>query len=94
MVQQFDALAFELERDAKFQQTHSPQLEISNAYNYSEGINYFYVHVGDLEIGQYYKDPWGACWYWKSSITGDQAHCPNKAIALSNIQRIWMGWCR
>lgn len=92
MVQEFNAIAFETEREQKFKQSRSIKLEISSYHNYFEGITYQQVYAGDLEIGEYYRHPWGSGWYWRSSITGDKAHCPNKAIALSNIQRHWMRW--
>ena len=94
MVQQFDAIAFEEDRENQYEQSRSIQLEISSQHNYSEGITYFYLHNGDLEIGQYYKDPWGSGWYWMSSISGEKNHCPSKAIALTKIQLEWLRWCR
>ena len=92
MGKEFDVISFEQEREKTFNRSQSIQLEISSQHNYSEGITYFYLHNGDLEIGQYYKDPWGNGWYWMSSITGEKAHCPSRAICLTKIQQVWMRW--
>ena len=94
MIQNFDVIAHEEKHCADFERSRSIQLEISSQHNYSEGITYFYLHNGDLEIGQYYKDPWGDGWYWMSSITGEKNHCPSKAIAITRLQKIWLRWSR
>jgi len=92
MVQQFDALQLEEKHAADFQKFRSIRLEISSQHNYSEGITYFYLHNGDLELGQYCKDPWGDGWYWMSSISGEKSHCPSRDIALTKIQLAWLRW--
>ena len=94
MIQNFDAIAHLEKCDHDFEARNSVHLEISSQHNYSEGITYFYLHNGDLELGRYYKDPWGDGWYWMSSISGEKNHCPSKAIALANIQKQWMRWSR
>ncbi|MDJ0592765.1 MAG: hypothetical protein QNJ72_22710 [Pleurocapsa sp. MO_226.B13] len=90
----FDAIKFEQERERIFRSSQSIHLEISSQYNYSEGITYYYLHAGDIEIGQYYRDPWGDGWYWYSSISGEKSRCPSKAIALTKIQLAWLRWLR
>ncbi|MDJ0591114.1 MAG: hypothetical protein QNJ72_14150 [Pleurocapsa sp. MO_226.B13] len=90
----FDAIKFEQERDRIFRSSQSIHLEISSQHNYSESITYYYLHAGDMEIGQYYRDPWGDGWYWMSSISGEKAYCHDKAIALTQIQLAWLRWSR
>ena len=92
MIQQFDAIAFEEDRQDTYERSRSIELEISSQHCYTDGITYFYLHNGDLELGQYYKDPWGNGWYWISSITGEKAYCLDKAIALTKIQLAWLRW--
>lgn len=92
MIQNFDAIAHELSHAADFEKSRSIHLEISSQHCYTDGITYFYLHSGDLEIGQYYKDPWGDGWHWQSSISGEKNHCPSKAIAFTNIQKQWLRW--
>ena len=90
----FDVIKFEEDREHQYERSRSIQLEISSQHNYFEGITYFYLHNGDLELGQYYKDPWGNGWYWQSSISGEKSRCPSKAIALTKIQFEWLRWSR
>ena len=91
-IREFDAITHEEKHTGNFEKSKSIRLEISSQHNYSEGITYFYLHSGDLELGQYYKDPWGDGWYWMSSISGEKDYCHDKAIALTQIQLAWMRW--
>ena len=94
MVQQFDALQYELNHAADFAKSRSIQLQISSYHNYSEGITYFTLSGNGLDLGEYYRDPWGDGWYWKSNISGEQAHCDDRAIALTQIQLAYLRWLR
>lgn len=40
MIQDFNAIAFEENRAAKFQQSQTQPIEINSQHNYSEGITY------------------------------------------------------
>ncbi len=94
MSKEFDVIEFETEREKTYERSKSIQLEISSQHNYTDGITYFYLHTGDLKLGHYYRDPWGNGWYWYSSISGEKARCPSKAIALTKIQLEWLRWSR
>lgn len=94
MGKEFDALQYELNHAEDFKQSQSIYLEISSIHNYSEGITYYHLHAGDMGIGEYYRDPWGNGWYWRSLISGEKAHCHDKAIALTQIQLAWLRWSR
>ncbi len=94
MGQEFNAIELESEREGIYKRSRFIHLEISSQHNYSDGITYFYLHSGNLELGQYYKDPWGDGWYWMSSISGDKAYCASREIALTQIQLVWLRWSR
>lgn len=73
MIQDFDAIAHELNHAADFSKSRSIQLEISSHHDYSEGITYFYLHSGDLELGHYYPSRFGSP--RKSDFKSDCAPC-------------------
>lgn len=91
--QQFDAVAFEQECVAKFEQSESFSVELSSCHDYNDGITYHSVHCGDLELGRYWKHPWSNGWLYRATGVGDgiqhEADTDYEAIAL--IKQSWSG---
>lgn len=90
MIQQdFDALQHELDRAAKFQQSLS--IELSSCHNYTDGITYYYVYHGDLELGRYWKHPWFDGWIFVSFGIGGgiQQESETDYEAIARITKSW-----
>jgi hypothetical protein len=86
-----EVIAFEEKHESDYHKASEFPIELSSIHNYSLGTTYFYVHCGDMELGQYWRSAWKDCWMSKSNCTGiiDEADTDYSAIAL--ITKSWEG---
>lgn len=93
MIPNFDAIAFEIEHAADYEKSLTRPIELSCQHNYTDGITYFYVHLGDLELGRYWRNQWFNGWVFQATGVGDgnkhEADTSYEAIAL--ITKSWEG---
>ena len=87
---EFNALAFEHQRQTIFNQTHNPYYEITTYFNHNEGIQYHEITANNYLIGNYYRNPWLNTWLATSTENGYEVEFATQNAALAYLKRQYL----
>ena len=89
----FDALAFENQRQSVFDDSQNPYYEILTYFNHNEGIQYFDITANNHLIGSYHRNPWLETWVGISGEDGYEVEFDSDTEAISYIKRLYLASC-
>ena len=89
----FDALAFENQRQSVFDDSQNPYYEILPYFNQNEGIQYFDITADNHLIGSYHRNPWLETWVGISREDGYEVEFDSDTEAISYIKRLYLASC-
>ena len=89
----FDALAFENQRQSVFDDSQNPYYEILPYFNQNEGIQYFDITANNSLIGSYHRNPWLETWVGISGEDGYEVEFDSDTEAIAYIKRLYLAAC-
>ena len=89
----FDALAFEHQRQKVYDDSQNPYYEILPYFNQNEGIQYFDITANNSLIGSYHRNPWLETWVGISREDGYEVEFDSDTEAISYIKRLYLASC-